>query len=120
MSYERDEAARVQAGTEAMIQMRQPPRELEPWEKRHLEAKRQLLNYRGRRLRACNAAEDLVAIIEALGVEDGSQLPPVDATLPAPPSAQQKAELQNTVATLLRTILIWNDGQVSPQRLPRF
>lgn len=34
-------------------------RELEPWEKKHLAERRELENYRGRRLRACRAADDL-------------------------------------------------------------
>lgn len=88
---------------------------------------KELQNYRGRRLRACRAAEDLHAIIQALGADDGTHLPPVtdprvkdQPPLPAAPSAMQKAELQNMTANLLRMILLWNDGGVSPAKLPRY
>jgi hypothetical protein len=73
--------------------------ELADWEKKH---------------------EDLHNIIEKLGFEDGSQLPPPVPRLPHPPSDQMKAELQNQVAVLLRMILINNDGSISPRKLPRF
>jgi hypothetical protein len=94
--------------------------ELADWEKRYLEEKKQLDNWRGRRLRACRACDDLHDIIEKIGFEDGSQLPPSMSRLPHPPSDQMKAELQNQVAVLLRMILINNDGSISPRTLPRF
>jgi hypothetical protein len=86
----------------------------------------ELQNWRGRRMRACRAAQDLHNIIEALGVEDGSQLPAVrdpsvrEQHFTPAPSAAQKAELQNMAANLLRMVLLWNDGQVSPSQLNRF
>jgi hypothetical protein len=86
-----------------------------------LEEKRRLRrNYRGRRLLACRAADDLHEIIEALGEDDGTHLPLPDVAMPPPPSLAQKRELQNMAATLLRMILILNDGQVSPQEVRRF
>lgn len=113
-------------------------RELEPWEKKFYGVifdrqiiehnrllrdaeKLELRNWRGRRLRACRAADDLYEIIAALGVEeDSSVLPPPDARLPTPPTEAMKREMQNTAANLLRMILLWNDGSVSPQKLQRF
>lgn len=96
-------------------------RELEPWEKKHLAEIRELENYRGRRLRACRAADDLHAIIEQLGVEnDPSILPIPDHAMPTAPNGAIKREMQNTVANLLRLILLHNDGHVSPQKLQRF
>jgi hypothetical protein len=96
-------------------------RELEPWEKAYYAEKRQLENYRGRRLRACVAADDLHAIIEQLGVEnDPSILPIPDHVMPAAPPDAIKREMQNTVSNLLRLILLYNDGQVSPQKLQRW
>lgn len=98
-----------------------PPRELADWEKEYFAKKRELENYRGRRLRACRAAEDLHAVIENLGVEnDPSILPIPDHVMPAAPSDAIKRELQNTVANLLRLILLHNDGRVSGQTLQRF
>ncbi|TIV60312.1 hypothetical protein [Mesorhizobium sp.] len=76
-------------------------------------------NYRGRRLMVCHAADDLHRAIDALGVEDGSQLPPPEG-LPTKPSPAIKRELQNSVANLLRLILLHNDGQISHQTLKRF
>lgn len=76
-------------------------------------------NWRGRRLLACRFADELSEVIEALGVEDGSELPPAEG-FPAPPTDQQKLELQNATAVLLRMVLQWNDGHVSPSKLQRF
>lgn len=84
------------------------------------ERRRMQRNYRGRRLLACRAAEALHEVIEALGEDDGSELPPVNATLPPTPSEAQKRELQNMAANLLRMILLLNDGQISPQTLRRY
>lgn len=96
-------------------------RELQDWEKQLLRDRRELENYRGRRLRACRAADDLHAVIEQLGVEnDPSILPIPDHVMPAPPCEAIKREMQNTVANLLRLILLHNDGSVSAQKLQRF
>ena len=93
---------------------------LADWEKKYLAEKKELDNWRGRRLRACRACDDPHNIIEKLGFEDGSELPSPMSRLPHPPSDQMKAELQNQVAVLLRMILINNDGSISPRKLPRF
>lgn len=76
-------------------------------------------NYRGRRLMACQAADELHRVIDAIGVEDGSTLP-LPEGMPAVPAPAIKREMQNGVATLLRLILLHNDGIVSPQTLKRF
>ncbi|RUX02345.1 hypothetical protein EOA27_32280 [Mesorhizobium sp. M2A.F.Ca.ET.037.01.1.1] len=76
-------------------------------------------NYRGRRLMACQAADDLHRVIDAIGVEDGSTLP-LPEGMPAVPAPAIKREMQNGVATLLRLILLHNDGHISPQTLKRF
>lgn len=79
-----------------------------------------LANFRGRRLIACQAAADLLSVIEALGVEDGSELPvPRGAFCPAP-SAAHKREMANAATALLRQILVWNDGQISDAKLLPF
>ncbi|MGY4288840.1 hypothetical protein ACVWXO_008060 [Bradyrhizobium sp. LM2.7] len=77
-------------------------------------------NYRARRLYAYNHAEALCRIIDALGSEDGTQLPIPDHEMPKAPSDTVKRELKNQVAALLRTILAHNDGVLSPQSLPTF
>lgn len=79
---------------------------------------RMLNNWRGRRLLACRAVDDLERIIDHLGVEDGSELPPPNG-LPAVTSGHQN-ELRNAAALLLRMILGANDGNVSPARLQRW
>lgn len=76
-------------------------------------------NWRGRRLLACNAADDLCGVIAALASDDGSHLPP-DGGLPAPPSAAQIREMQNQVIAIFRTVVLWNDGSLSNQKLQRF
>ena len=83
------------------------------------EEKRMIACWRGRRYLACDAALLLHNVIEGLATDDGSDLPP-DGGLPTPPSKAQIREMQNTAANLLRTILLWNDGSVSPQELHRF
>jgi hypothetical protein len=75
-----------------------------------------LKNWRSRRLRACRAAEEFESIISALGLEDGSELPPADGGLPTISEAHRR-ELKNATALLLRMVLIANDGQVSPAKL---
>ncbi|WLB14855.1 hypothetical protein QIH87_49955 (plasmid) [Bradyrhizobium elkanii] len=77
-------------------------------------------NYRIRRIEAYRAFELLEKIIDNLGVEDGTCLPLPDMPLPVTPSEAHKNELKNAATTLLRTILIWNDGNVSPSGLQRW
>lgn len=77
-------------------------------------------NYRIRRIEAYRAAELLYKVIENLGVEDGSCLPLPDMPTPVAPSDQHKNEMKNAVTTLLRTVLIWNDGNVSQSGLQRW
>ena len=84
------------------------------------EEKRLLGNYRGRRLLACRAADTLSHVVEHLGFDDGSELPPPDHALPKMPTDAMRAELQNAVSLVLRLLLAANDGGCSPQRLPRF
>lgn len=81
---------------------------------------RMLQNYRGRRLMACRAADDLHSIIEKIGVEDGSELPIPGCEHKPAPDRLLIRELQNTTANLLRLILILNDGGVSSQELRRY
>jgi hypothetical protein len=76
-----------------------------------------LRNWRGRRLIACRLHDALLEVIAHLGDEDGSVLPPVDSVVPAPPSDAMRSDLQNSATVLLRLILEFNDGNVSPQRL---
>lgn len=84
-----------------------------------VERERLLKNWRGRRLLACRAFDDVHSVIDALASDDGSQCPPVDG-LPSAPSFAIRSELQNTAANLLRLILLHNDGAVSSSRLQRF
>ena len=77
-------------------------------------------NYRIRRIEAYRAFELLEKIIDNLGVEDGTCLPLPDMPLPVTPSEAHKNELKNAATTLLRTILIWHDGNVSPSGLQRW
>ena len=80
---------------------------------------RMLKNWRGRRLLACRAMDQIERIIAHLGVEDGSELPPTDREVPSlSPVVQQ--EVQNSASVLLRMILALNDGGCSPQKLPRY
>ncbi len=84
---------------------------------RHDRNKDMIKNWRGRRLLACEAATTLHRIIDELQADDGKH--PRDEA-PSIPSEALRREMQNTVANLLRTILLHNDGQVSPQTLLRF
>lgn len=77
-------------------------------------------NYRIRRIEAYRAFELLEKVIDNLGVEDGSQLPLPDMSLPVTPTEAHKNEMKNAATTLLRTILIWNDGNVSRSELQRW
>ena len=84
------------------------------------ERRRLLQNWRGRRFLACRASDDLRSVCMALGDGDGSELPPTD-TNPLPEvSPALKAELENAVVTVLRLIMIANEGNVSPSRLNAF
>lgn len=83
--------------------------------------RRMLGNYRGRRLIACRAAEALREVIEALGREnDPKELPIPDHVMPPPPDEATRRELTNLVTSVLRLILVHNDGQMSNQRLRGF
>lgn len=84
------------------------------------EEKRMLGGYRGRRYLACRAADALSRIVDNLGVEDGTDLPPSDRSLPSQPTDAMRLELNNAVSLILRMILAANDGGCSPQRLQRF
>jgi hypothetical protein len=83
------------------------------------ERKQMIEGWHGRRLLACRAVGELHDVIAGLASENGVDLPP-RGELPAPPSAAQIRELQNSAANLLRMILLWNDGRVAPQELHRF
>ncbi|MBZ9888077.1 hypothetical protein LB559_09010 [Mesorhizobium sp. BR1-1-3] len=77
-----------------------------------------LNNWRSRRLYACRAADEMERIINALGLEDGSELPP-DGGLPTV-SENHRNELRNLTALWLRMVLAANDGHVSPSKLQRW
>jgi hypothetical protein len=77
-----------------------------------------LKNWRSRRLRACRAADEFDSIINALGLEDGSELPP-EYGLPTISEAHRH-ELRNAAALLLRMVLVANDGHISPAKLQRW
>lgn len=93
---------------------------LADWEKAHLDKIKSFNNYRGRRLYACCALSDFESAIENLGIEDGSVLPQPDRDFNPRPSEQIRAELKNQARSLLRMILILNDGHVSEQKLNAF
>jgi hypothetical protein len=77
-----------------------------------------LKNWRSRRLRACRAADELESIINSLGLEDGSELPP-EGGLPTISEAHRH-ELRNAASLLLRMVLVANDGHISPAKLQRW
>lgn len=77
-------------------------------------------NYRIRRIEAYRGFELLEKVVDNLGVEDGSQLPLPDRPRPVTPSDAHKNEMKNAATALLRMILIWNDGNVSPSGLQRW
>lgn len=79
-----------------------------------------LKGWRGRRLLVCRTIDQLDEIISALASDDGSDPPPSEYGLPTPPNAAQINELHNMAKVLFRMIILWNDGNVSPQKLPRF
>jgi hypothetical protein len=74
-----------------------------------------LSNWRARRLHTCRLADDLMKIIEYLGVDDGSVEKGKGAPTPA-----VKQELRNQCTVLMRTILAHNDGGCAPADLQRF
>lgn len=80
---------------------------------------RMIKNWRGRRLVACQAFDDIIRVIEALGEDDGRHPPPSDSE-PLPVNDALKDELVNSAANLMRLILLHNDGQISPSKLNRF
>jgi hypothetical protein len=92
----------------------------EAWVKRMEDKDKSFNNYRGRRYYACTALGDLEKAIERLGVEDGSVLPIPGREFNTRPSDQIIAELKNQATTLLRMVLILNDGQVSASKLNGF
>jgi hypothetical protein len=77
-----------------------------------------MASWRGRRLMACRVADVLTEIVERLGIDNGKDAPP-DGGLPKV-NELIRIEISNTVANLLRTILIHNDGHVSGSKLQRF
>ena len=78
-----------------------------------------LRNWRGRRYLACRAIGDLEQVIDHLGHDDGTQLPP-EFGLPAAPTDLLRNEIKNAAAHLLRLVNIHNDGHVSIQTLRSF
>lgn len=84
------------------------------------ERERMLKNYRGRRYMVCTAIADVRAVIDSLGIEDGSVLPPVDGEFNPVPPKQVRDELNNMATALLRLVLILNDGHVSADKLNAF
>ncbi|MBY3543699.1 hypothetical protein HFN71_28875 [Rhizobium laguerreae] len=74
--------------------------------------------WRGRRLLACRAADTFDRIIDELGLDDGSDLPP-DSGIPKITEGL-RIELHNQVAVLLRMILTMNDNATSGSRLQRW
>lgn len=65
-------------------------------------------------------------VIANLGVEDGSQLPPVrdlvalTGEFNPTPTDDVKRELTNISASLLRLVLVLNDGTMSDEKLRTF
>lgn len=93
---------------------------MEGWVKEMKDKDWSFNNYRGRRFYACRAIDDLKIVIDRLGIEDGSQLPIPDKKFNPRPSDQIIAELKNQATSLLRLVLILNDGQVSADTLNGF
>lgn len=93
---------------------------MEAWVKRMKDKDASFNNYRGRRYYVCRALDDFEKAIDRLGVEDGSVLPIPDREFNVRPSDQVIAELKNQARTLLRMILILNDGRVSADKLNAF
>jgi hypothetical protein len=82
------------------------------------EEKRLLSSFRGRRLLACRALDQVKLIIDHIGIEEGEgRLLPPEEGLPPVPSNQIKREMKNLTSVLLRLILTHNDGHVSNQEL---
>lgn len=74
--------------------------------------------WRGRRLLTCRAIDDITLMIENLGVEENSD--PIPDGFVSTITPEMKNELHNQAAVLLRTILLHNDGRISPAKLQRF
>jgi len=85
---------------------------METWEEKHQRERLELSDWRGRRLRACDAANDLHDIIDALGAEEDSTVIPVgmNERWYKRPSDAVRREMHGTVAELLHRILLINDG----------
>lgn len=75
-------------------------------------------NWRGRRYIACTAMSQIRGVIESLGEEDGSEILPEGFESVA--SDQIKNELINQANTLLRMIILLNDGSISDSKLNAF
>lgn len=93
---------------------------LADWEKKHFDHQKEFLSFRGRRYIACNAIGELDNVIDHLGDESGRNPIYIEGPLPPAPSDQVKAELKNLTGTLLRLLLLLNDGQVSASSLNKF
>jgi hypothetical protein len=83
------------------------------------EEMRMVKNWRGRRFLACRAMQQIERVIDNLGVEDGTAMPPEHGSQ-MPISPPVKNEIANAASVLLRLILAANDGSVSPARLRTF
>lgn len=71
--------------------------------------------WRGRRLALFRLCDEIEVIINVLDVEektDPHDLPKIEKI-----GIVHKRELLNQLSVLKRTILIWNDGQVTPEAL---
>lgn len=74
-------------------------------------------NWRGRRLLICRASNDLQKIVDHFGSNNGDSLPEgFDDQV----SEELKAELKNQIVALQRTLLVLNDGRISPSKLNSF
>lgn len=76
-------------------------------------------NFRARRLYTVRACDDLLKIVDNIGVEDGSV--GVESRFRRPPlSDAVRTELRNQVILVMRTILAHNDGGCQPVELQRY
>jgi hypothetical protein len=71
--------------------------------------------FRGRRLALFRLCDEIEVIINALDVEEDAS--PIDPGPTMKIDAAHKRELVNQLAVLKRTILLWNDGRVTPEAL---
>lgn len=84
------------------------------------DADKMVKGWRGRRLLACRMLDIVDDIIENLDTHPPDEDPAPSGGFPHPPTAMQKQEMKNQVTSLLRSILLWNDGHVSQQELRRW